>query len=117
MKSQRELQASAKRQALYPPAAEGTGLAVARSLQTPSAPEYRGEGSRAAGCCKYLSATVALPLSAPMDYPLRACAGRLASARRLAMMRTLFSGWRAWWDAMHDGHSEAIDNVPANRLA
>ncbi len=31
-------------------------------------------------------------------------------------MRTVFSRWRAWWDAVHDSHSDALDRVPQNYL-
>jgi hypothetical protein len=27
-------------------------------------------------------------------------------------MRALFSRWRAWWDAVHDGHSDSLDQIP-----
>jgi SAM-dependent methyltransferase len=27
-------------------------------------------------------------------------------------MRTLFSEWRAWWDAAHESHSEAVERIP-----
>ena len=30
----------------------------------------------------------------------------------LPIMRTLFSRWRAWWDAVHEGHSEAVERIP-----
>jgi SAM-dependent methyltransferase len=31
-----------------------------------------------------------------------------------AVMRSLFSGWRRWWDAVHDEHSDHLDRLPAN---
>jgi spermidine synthase len=27
-------------------------------------------------------------------------------------MRTLFSRWRTWWDTIHDGHSDAVEQIP-----
>jgi spermidine synthase len=32
-------------------------------------------------------------------------------------MRTLFPRWRAWWDAVHEGHSEAVERIPPSWTA